>query len=38
MIVGSNGVRVQGEDMTAAKQEKITEALAKYGERQAAPT
>ena len=31
MIVGSDGMRVQGKDLTRAKQEKITAALAKYG-------
>jgi preprotein translocase subunit SecF len=31
VIVGSNGMRVQGQDLTRAKQEKITNALAKYG-------
>jgi preprotein translocase subunit SecF len=30
-IVGSTGVRVQGEDLPAAKQQAITDALAKYG-------
>ncbi len=31
VIVGSNGMRVQGQDVTRAKQEKISVALAKYG-------
>ncbi|HEY3723180.1 MAG TPA: protein translocase subunit SecF [Acidimicrobiia bacterium] len=31
VIVGSKGVRVQGQDLPTAKQTKITEALAKYG-------
>jgi preprotein translocase subunit SecF len=31
VIVGSKGVRVQGQDLPTAKQLKITEALAKYG-------
>ncbi len=31
VIVGSKGLRVQGENLPAAKQEKITQALAKYG-------
>jgi preprotein translocase subunit SecF len=30
-IVGSRGVRVQGEDLPQAKQQEITDALAKYG-------
>lgn len=30
VIVGSDGMRVQGKDLTRAKQEKITAALAKY--------
>lgn len=31
VIVGSKGVRVQGEDLGRAKQDKITDALAQYG-------
>jgi preprotein translocase subunit SecF len=31
VIVGSKGVRVQGEDLPQAKQQEITDALAKYG-------
>jgi preprotein translocase subunit SecF len=31
VIVGSNGVRVQGSDLTQAKQQAVTDALAKYG-------
>ena len=32
VIVGSNGVRVQGSDLTPAKQQAVTDALAKFGE------
>jgi preprotein translocase subunit SecF len=31
VIVGSNGARVQGQDLSRAKQEKVTDALAQYG-------
>jgi preprotein translocase subunit SecF len=31
VIVGSNGIRVQGEDLPRAEQEKISDALAEYG-------